>query len=353
MKSETFEFEIITPCFCGGAEPQERAEIRAPSIRGQLRWWFRALWGFKSLAKLDLKEQEAAIFGSASGESGCASKLTLRVEPCSPGKPLFSKEAKDDIEMNAKPGSDKGYLLFPLRKNRKGVFLYPYFFKLTVLWKGDDKYWDDICALIKVFGHLGALGFRSRRAMGALSLRKYNTKSELKAALNRFNCPSNIDIKYLKANSSENAIIELGRWLKRWRSSAKSMQNQGESGYKYAKNDRDIGYNILNGIFLKQPTYKPAIGLPIIQSFKGRGKVNWCKSRKEGREEDREEGRFASPVILRPYKSENNQWYGLVMFVDIYKWRDNDNVYIDGKPFPVSLDLYKAMKNSSKLEKFL
>ncbi|TAE90912.1 MAG: type III-B CRISPR module RAMP protein Cmr1 [Verrucomicrobia bacterium] len=39
-----YQLEIITPCFCAGAD-QGIAEIRAASIRGQLRWWFRVLGG--------------------------------------------------------------------------------------------------------------------------------------------------------------------------------------------------------------------------------------------------------------------------------------------------------------------
>lgn len=61
---------LITPCFCAGAE-QTEAELRAPSFRGELRWWFRCLGG--------TREQEAAVFGSAAGDSGQASAVALLV----------------------------------------------------------------------------------------------------------------------------------------------------------------------------------------------------------------------------------------------------------------------------------
>lgn len=82
MKPLTFKLELITPCFCGGAEPDKEAEIRAPSIRGQLRWWFRTLGGFKSLAAndLSLRQQEDLLFGTAAGESGHGGRLTVRVK---------------------------------------------------------------------------------------------------------------------------------------------------------------------------------------------------------------------------------------------------------------------------------
>ncbi|MCZ7641232.1 MAG: type III-B CRISPR module RAMP protein Cmr1 [Verrucomicrobia bacterium] len=78
MNTDTFLLELITPCFCGGAEPEQQAEIRAPSIRGQLRWWFRTLGGFKSLAPMSVREQEAMIFGTTAGDEGQAGRLTIR-----------------------------------------------------------------------------------------------------------------------------------------------------------------------------------------------------------------------------------------------------------------------------------
>ena len=42
MESQEFEVEIVTPLFLGGADPN-KAELRAPSIKGALRFWWRAL----------------------------------------------------------------------------------------------------------------------------------------------------------------------------------------------------------------------------------------------------------------------------------------------------------------------
>lgn len=72
MTAELYEFEFLTPCFCGGADPA-RAELRAPSIRGRLRWWFRALGGSR--------EDEEKVFGSVGGgrTSPGASSLAVRV----------------------------------------------------------------------------------------------------------------------------------------------------------------------------------------------------------------------------------------------------------------------------------
>ncbi|MBI4444694.1 MAG: type III-B CRISPR module RAMP protein Cmr1 [Acidobacteria bacterium] len=57
MRIEEFKIDLLTPCFCRGAYPNDRAEIRVSSIRGQLRWWLRALGTNREL--------ESQVFGSA------------------------------------------------------------------------------------------------------------------------------------------------------------------------------------------------------------------------------------------------------------------------------------------------
>jgi CRISPR-associated protein Cmr1 len=75
VKSSTYTLELLTPCFCAGAN-QAKAEIRAPSIRGQLRWWFRALGGTSS--------DERSIFGGVAGTAS-SSSIILRVHDVQPG----------------------------------------------------------------------------------------------------------------------------------------------------------------------------------------------------------------------------------------------------------------------------
>lgn len=68
--SRTFRF--LTPAFVHGAYQAQIGnipELRAPSIRGQLRWWWRTL-GYGSGDDL---------FGSASGDRGSASRVQVRL----------------------------------------------------------------------------------------------------------------------------------------------------------------------------------------------------------------------------------------------------------------------------------
>jgi len=117
MKHLVCKLEFITRAFCGGADPARQAEVRAPAIRGVLRWGFRALGGFKSLAPLDCRVQESHIFGSAA-DAGNASPLQVRVKLLN--RPVV--EIKNAEQLGCNMNSPEGYLLFPLRQNARALF---------------------------------------------------------------------------------------------------------------------------------------------------------------------------------------------------------------------------------------
>lgn len=74
MQSTTLNLEFVTPCFLGGASP-EVPEWRAASVRGQLRWWFRAVAGGQLGGRLEtMRKLEASVFGTTHR----ASALTVR-----------------------------------------------------------------------------------------------------------------------------------------------------------------------------------------------------------------------------------------------------------------------------------
>lgn len=360
MIRQTYHLEIITPCFCAGANSAQ-AEIRASSIRGQLRWWFRVLGGFKSLHSLSLREQENLIFGSAAGDQGSAGKLSIQIV-----SENLQSTKKDGQTLGYKNFSNSAFLTFPIQSREKhnqkttdasrGV-IEEKKFHLNISLKTTAFSAKDIHVLIVVFGNIGSLGFRARRAMGALSFVTPPSIS-LETALRHFQTPQNIEIKKLSANSSKNAISILGGWLKGWRSHGRSQDHSSiisadpphNIGFEYAKNDHDIGYGLS-----KEPAYRPALGLPIIQRIKiGEKKTLEKKWEWEwDKKNDKEKGRFASPVILRPHKDADGQWHALVIFVDSLKWPDGKKVYIAKQPHTVSLALYNAMKDDNTLQPFL
>lgn len=334
------QVELITPCFCAGADSAGQAEVRAPSIRGQLRWWFRTLGGLKSLGNLGLgmREQEALIFGSAAGDSGVAGKLLVRVSGRHPSTKTVGAQ-----EMNASPGTTLGYLLFPLRGKRRGVYnpaaegKNPPSFRLDLFWGGDRALKSDLMALFQVFVELGSLGFRSRRAMGALASATPFDRP-VSDALHCFSHPESIFVFSLPADDANHAIAMLAAWLISWRAHGRSGKNGDEQkslGFVYAKSDHDAYQH-------DGPGFRAALGLPILAKY-----GNWNYEKPAGGKST--SGRFASPVMLRPHRRNNGSWLALVIFVDLLKWENDRKVFFDGRPRGVSLDLYNAMVADSRL----
>ena len=62
------DLEFVTPSFLGSADQQ--AEWQAPSVRSQLRWWFRAVAGGTLEGNLErVRRLEAEVFGSIARRS--------------------------------------------------------------------------------------------------------------------------------------------------------------------------------------------------------------------------------------------------------------------------------------------
>ena len=179
MKLQTYHLEIITPCFCAGADPA-KAEIRAPSIRGQLRWWFRVLGGNRI--------EEAAIFGSVSGDCEKSSSISLRVENDS--NPVFWNPP--ELGQN----TSRSYLMYYAKNSSEGKrwgyggALAPgHKFKihLRFLRQLDSELTEKFNLAWSSFLAFGTIGYRSTRGMGSFCISGANLdcESNLKALTER------------------------------------------------------------------------------------------------------------------------------------------------------------------------
>lgn len=77
LKRLSFDVEVLTPAFVGGHEPRKLDEytpLRPHTVRGLLRWWFRAAAGAlmwpaddsdsaRRLVIAELRKAESALFG--------------------------------------------------------------------------------------------------------------------------------------------------------------------------------------------------------------------------------------------------------------------------------------------------
>jgi CRISPR-associated protein Cmr1 len=173
MDPQIFTLETVTPLFMAGADPRGSPELRAPSLRGALRYWLRAALG-GALGDDDeaieqLHQREAAVFGSTDG----ASPVVLRI----PGEPsrteLYrpSRSGRDYLYWSMAGEQGKGTpprSLVPVGE-RFDLELIP-----RPVPRGDPATADlalrRAVAALWLLVQLGGVGARSRRTAGSISV---------------------------------------------------------------------------------------------------------------------------------------------------------------------------------------
>ena len=180
MQEVTFNVETITPLFLAGAN-QSTAELRAPSFRGAMRYWFRALVG--GMAGTDpqgLKEvinTEADVFGATDQDSA----IRVKVSGASRKPEQFTERTNIQVRGEWK-STGKGYLLWsmvrsgnPARGNEKPArWYFPQRTQFQLTLSASDNtehdYFNQAIASLWLLTQLGGLGSRSRRCGGSLSV---------------------------------------------------------------------------------------------------------------------------------------------------------------------------------------
>lgn len=186
------KYKLITPLFGGGVSPRENDSsklVRETSIRGQLRFWWRAIRGSGNLA--EMKNREDAIFGSANEKVG-QSKISIVVENIKADKPqdLFdysNKTKSEEIELKK-----LAYVAFPLQPEKgKNFYVTPNVsFEMKLTYQKEGIYLNEnnekitfpiqpeIEATLWAWETFGGIGGRTRRGFGAIQLTHVDEKLE-------------------------------------------------------------------------------------------------------------------------------------------------------------------------------
>ncbi|NLH53659.1 MAG: type III-B CRISPR module RAMP protein Cmr1 [Bacteroidales bacterium] len=173
-----FDCEVITPMFLSGADPKN-VELRSASIKGALRFWWRALNVFPSFKKM--LDEESKLFGSANEKSGM-SLLKIETEPIF----IDSINAQDE-----KPIYYKDFTFRAIKPNTR--------FKVKLIYPKDKKELYE--NLFLIFSIVGGLGKRSRRGFGSFIITNRDVWQNKDEIFNYFNLKeSNTNIFSIKNN---------------------------------------------------------------------------------------------------------------------------------------------------------
>lgn len=155
--------EIVTPLFLGGADAASLADaIRVSAIRGQLRYWLRALLGREHGEDIEaLQKQEGNLMGST--EAG--STVLVRVQEPKSLLRTVERMMLPHRQLGEKP---------PLRNQS---FAEDQLFQLVISPRpGLSEIPDSVMAALLLWLNLGGLGKRSRRGFGSFQVREINVE---------------------------------------------------------------------------------------------------------------------------------------------------------------------------------
>jgi CRISPR-associated protein Cmr1 len=253
--------EVVTPIFGGSYRPRACDEIdviRVPSVRGQLRFWWRALYAPECKSAAELYERESSLWGRAAADVGGRSAVEIRV--CVNRK---KQPDESDIDLQKTAGA---YALWPARaesasKEKECKSAAPCRkpgtkFQLTLKVAGTEKDVTEVKNALRAWILFGGYGGRTRRGLG--SLRVVGDSEEMKhwmpteatrAALSRlfgldiFRSPELqcCDVPWLAGaslhvaprrnakNNAEKAWTEALGWLKEFRQGTEDRKQLGRA----------------------------------------------------------------------------------------------------------------------------
>lgn len=171
----TLDLRFLTPAFLGGAD--QAAELRPPSIKGMLRFWYRAV-------DPQFAERESRLFGGAGDGTG-QSRVLLRADAGPLELVRWDRQRAQRFTVGGGTHAKNGlvYLGFALQlrgNEKRTAFREGSRFTLRCVLPrplSDERDRRALLAALWALGTCGALGMRSRRGFGSLALDDWKVES--------------------------------------------------------------------------------------------------------------------------------------------------------------------------------
>ena len=173
----TVQLEVVTPILGGSYQTRTIDDvdvIRVPSVRGHLRFWWRALYAPQYMDGDALHQREGVLWGRAATDSGGRSAVELRISVEHVG-------GTDDSNIRLYPGQGQqatpgAYALWPARAERRnnippaprrqpGTQ-----FRLTAKVAGNEEDEAEVRNALRAWILFGGYGGRTRRGLGSLKV---------------------------------------------------------------------------------------------------------------------------------------------------------------------------------------
>ncbi len=317
MHTIIFTCEIITPMFLAGADAPTSElrfppELRPPSVKGLLRFWWRAMHGDMTIAAL--RQEEAVLFGSG-GEKARRSPVMITIDS---HDAFIQKNGDIGIDQQKQPGI--GYLFYStMFVQQRDCFKPGSGFTISL----SSYSLPSLEATVKAFACLvffGGLGSRSRRGAGSIFVKGIggNAKELLNDVLKVFDTVGIDSVERLKehvvtyikpimrSSSAVGSYSALnGALLYVFEPKTSWMQSLEVVGSKF-KNVRDsiksdVGGTPNFGMPIQHKSGLTLIAGTIYQNHNQEWKVNKLSERR------------ASPLIIKVIKTKDGRYFPIVL----------------------------------------
>lgn len=213
LKTKELECEVVTPLFLGGAD-RKSVELRTASIKGILRFWWRAIYGSDDLDKM--KKRESEIFGSTDKKSN----LILQI-------------AESNIKISSEKLNRSGfhilnYLAYGyddnsgnIRQHIEPKSTFKILIKVDENYKDESRnYYDEIMTSFSAMICLGGIGMRSRSGLGSLysqDFQRFNLSKYCKGDVKKYTSLTVATRRFItkeKSNTWNQALGQIGNLYK-------------------------------------------------------------------------------------------------------------------------------------------
>lgn len=170
MQSITFTCEIVSPMFMGGANPRQRTELRSPSLKGALRFWWRAMKAQPDIP--ELLQASQAIFGGVH-QTVLKSRVQLRVMTPVKAVQASGPHWKHDENLN--------YLWYTVMGRNQKAHLRegsPFKIQMRMDPRLTPTQVEEVLQAFALCTLFGGLGARSRRGAGSFRIRAIKCQDE-------------------------------------------------------------------------------------------------------------------------------------------------------------------------------
>jgi len=343
MIAKIYNIQIITPIFGGGVKASENdplTPIRPSSIRGHLRFWWRATRGAKYPTVAELRQREGEIWGRTEEPS----KVAIVMEIKNQGKKYPCAYFPEDKNFPRFEKNHPPYALFPFQGNKRDG-IPPANCTSNVSFELKLNHPKNICydveAAVWGWTNFGGISARTRRGCGSLYCRELSPERKsislwYELSLKAFGIePSGtrdwptLPYRFLvRDNNSSNAMQE---WtdvvgiMQTFRQGQGVGRNPGSSPNRPGRSRFSEPESIRHATQKRSTRHArmPAIpndafpraelGLPIVFHFKDQREGDPGDTELYPIVNDQEKTRMSSPLILRPLVCKNGEVLQMIM----------------------------------------